>query len=129
MNIDATEYPIVWMDYEPARGASVEAALADISALLVRGQPLVFLATGEPGNGNDKAGAEDRRTVALWMKSNKHAIRRFALGHVQIVPESTKRVAMRAFAVVFAKFWGYPMFVVASEEEARAKADALLANV
>lgn len=128
MSIDATEYPIVWMDYEPSRGVPVAEALASISALLARNQPLVFLAQNEPGDTHRQDGAEERRAVALWMKANKHEIRRLALGHVQIVPEAAKRVAMRAFSVVFAKFWGYPMFVVASVEEARAKAGSLLAH-
>lgn len=129
MNIDATEYPIVWMDYEPAQGVPVEEALASISTLLARNRPLVFLAQNEPSDTNRQEGAEERRAVALWMKANKREIRRLALGQVQIVPEAAKRVAMRAFSVVFAKFWGYPMFVVASVDEALTKARSLLADV
>lgn len=127
MNIDATEFPIVQMVADPALDTPVEEAMASFLELLSRNQPFVFVGTGEPGDG-DKDNVEDRRKISLWMKANKAEIRRLVKGHVQIVPDAAKRVAMKAFSVVFGKFWGYPMYIVANAEEARVKARSLLAD-
>lgn len=130
MNIDATEYPIVRMIADPALDVPVDEVLASISDLLALGRPFVFIGEGDPGDGggDKQAKVEERRKTALWMKANKTEIRRLVKGHVHIVPEAAKRVAMKAFSVVFAKFWGYPMYIVASAEDARAKAQSLLAG-
>ncbi|WP_445143704.1 hypothetical protein [Dyella sp. Tek66A03] len=125
MNIDTAEFPIVWMVADPALNVPMEETIASFSELLSRNQPFVFVGEGEPGDG-DTDNVEDRRKITLWMKANKNEIRRLVKGHVQIVTDTAKRAAMEAFSVVFGKFWGYPMHIVAGAEEAHTKAQSLL---
>lgn len=129
MNINASEYPIVRMVADPALNQPVDDVMASFSELLARGQPFVFIGEGEPGDDQEKDNVEDRRKITRWMKANKTELRRLVKGHVQITPQATRRAAMEAFSVVFVKFWGYPMYIVASDVEARAKAQSLLADV
>ncbi|HBO6774561.1 hypothetical protein FA454_32650 [Pseudomonas aeruginosa] len=125
MNIDTTEYPIVRM--ENARARPVEEVLECISELLARGRPFVFVSQDAPDDDAEEH-IDTRRKIASWMKANRTEIRRLIKGHLQIVSEPDQRDGMQAFSVVFARFWGYPMFVVASVEAARAKAESLLAG-
>lgn len=126
MNIDANNYPIVRMQNDPSLDMGVEEVLASFSKLLLLGRPFAFIGEGTP---EDEGGnGDDRRQVTLWMKANKAELRRLVKGHVQIVPDASKRAEMEAFSVVFGKFWGYPMFIATSEEEAQGKARSLLAE-
>lgn len=126
MNIDASAFPMVWMHTGEDKAVPVEEVLTSISALLARDEPFAFLAEGAPDDADDNV--EERRKVAQWMKANSAALRRLVKGHVQIVPDVAQQVAMAAFATGFARFWGYPMFVVASLDEGHAKARSLLAD-
>ncbi|NVJ91793.1 MAG: hypothetical protein HWE34_09055 [Methylocystaceae bacterium] len=45
-----------------------------------------------------------------------------------IEPSATKRLAYKPFGVAFAKFWGYPMKLVSSREEAMEIAEKLLSE-
>lgn len=62
------------------------------------------------------------------MKKHKTEIRSFVKGMIQIEPSVNKREAARAFATVYAKFWGYPLLMVASHEQALELADEMLAG-
>ncbi|KSC78047.1 hypothetical protein AO896_28345 [Pseudomonas aeruginosa] len=126
MNIDTTEYPFVRMENSPARARPIEEVLECISELLARGRPFVFVSQDAPDDAEDHI--DTRRKIVTWMKAHRTEIRRLIKGHLQIVPEPDQRAEMQGFSMVFAKFWGYPMFVVASAEAARAKAESLLAG-
>jgi hypothetical protein len=47
---------------------------------------------------------------------------------IMIEPNSAKRLGFRAFAIVFAKFWGYPLLLAASREQAMEMAKELLSK-
>ncbi|WP_201268189.1 hypothetical protein [Pseudomonas aeruginosa] len=128
MNIDTTEYPIVRMENARSLARPIEEVLECISELLARGRPFVFVSQDIPDGDDAEEHIDTRRKIALWMKANRTEIRRLIKGHLQIVSEPDQRDRMEAFSVVFAKFWGYPMFVVASAESAHAKAESLLAG-
>ena len=51
---------------------------------------------------------EERKRAALWMKQNKAAIRAYIQGMVLVEP-SAASVWRQGFAVMFGKFWGYPL--------------------
>lgn len=127
MNIDACDFPLVRMQNDPALAVPVDEVLAQNLELLQRGEPFVVIGEGLPNEGErEDENVDDRRKVALFMKANKTEIRRLIKGHIQIVPEVEKRDGAESFSVMFEKFWGYPMFVVATEQEAQAKAKSLL---
>lgn len=126
MNIEAHEFPLVRLGYDAGEHIPTQEVLARYSALLKREKPFVFLSEGDMDNGNDDVA--ERKKVSLWMKANKSDIRRLVKGHVHVQPDTAKRFAAKAFAVISEKFWGYPMFIVANAEEARSKAAQLLAS-
>lgn len=126
MQIDATNYPIIRMDDASSQDMSVDTVLASLSELLARGNALVLWGDGELGEENGSV--DDRRKVAMWMKANRDEIQRLIKGHVHVVADAEKRSAADAMSAVFIKFWGYPMFVVESVDDAFRKANALLAN-
>jgi len=67
-----------------------------------------------------------RKQLSLWMKANREAIQRLVKGQVYLASDAQQQSVMQAFAETFAKFWGFPLFVTQSEEEAKDKAKALL---
>ncbi|WP_201764394.1 hypothetical protein [Xanthomonas sacchari] len=99
----------------------------EFEANLRRGEPFVILSDSTPSEDHDHTPEEKKRT-ALWMKKHKAELRRLVLAMIQIEPNSAKRVGYKAFAVLFAKFWGYPMLLAASREQALEMAKELLAT-
>ncbi|HBU0449000.1 TPA: hypothetical protein MCP14_005711, partial [Klebsiella pneumoniae] len=75
---------------------------------------------------NESESIDDRRKITRWMKENKTAVSSLIKGHIHIMPDDNKRTELESFSVTFERFWGYPMFPVATEDEARVRAEALL---
>lgn len=121
MHVDINEFPQVWMDFTLGAGQSTDEVLAVYTDLLARGEPFVFLGEGGDFEG-DRAAQDvaDRKKISLWMKQNKRAITALVRAMIYIEPNVSKRIAARAFALVYEKFWGYPMFVAVSRDEAMA---------
>jgi hypothetical protein len=127
MKINTDDFPRVRMDYSIESDASSNDILTAISKLLQKKQPFVFICSGLPTESNkENDDVNERRKITTWMKDNKAAIGQLIKGHIHIIPEITKRTELESFSVTFERFWGYPMFIVATENEAREKANALL---
>ncbi|MCM2438527.1 hypothetical protein HGO34_02190 [Agrobacterium vitis] len=126
MNVDSSDFPFVRMNNDAPSVAPVEELLRQFSDLLARNEAFLFMSEGAFDTSGDNV--EDRKKVSLWMKANKGEIRRLVKGHIHVQPDTVKRVAAKAFALISEKFWGYPMFIVATPEEAQEKAAALLAS-
>jgi len=127
MFIDVANFPIVRLVYDQGPSQTEDEGLAAFEALLDRETPFVIIGQGAPA---DEAQHEhdpaERKKLALFSKKHKPRLRAFVKAMIYIEPSTAKRLAMKAFQVVFEKFWGYPMLVAASEAEALAKAKALL---
>lgn len=129
MKINTDDFPRVRMNYSMEPDASFDVVLGAISSLLERKQPFVFICTGLPAESNkDNDEVDERRKITCWMKDNKSEIRQLIKGHIHIVPEENIRTELVGFSVTFERFWGYPVFIVASENDARAKAKDLLSS-
>lgn len=124
MKVNATEFPIVRVDYVKDPNATIEDTLSDLSDLLKRQQPFVFMGEGSPKKEN--ANDADRKKVALWMKANRADVQLWIKGHVHVIEEPEQFEMMQEFSVIFKKFWGYPMIVVRTQEAAMAEATLLL---
>lgn len=124
MNIDSSTFPLVRFGYAPENPASTASVLADISELLAREQPFVFIGTG--GFDQGEPDIEERRLVANWMKANKPAIVKFIRAHIHVTATDEERNQAEAFSQFFENFWGYPMLVVGNAEHAERKAGELL---
>lgn len=127
MKIDASNFPIVRMQENANVNEPVDRVLDHYLCLLQRGEPFVVIADTFPDQGARKQeSVEDRRSVTLFMKEHKAEISRLIKGHIQIVTNSELRQEAKEFSKIFEKFWGYPMFVVATEDEALYRTVTLL---
>ena len=126
MSINSSNFPLVWINLTQEPGRDPQQDFDEFDANLQRGQPFVLLSDTAPAEEHEHAPEEKKRT-ALWMKKNKVALRKFVLAMIMIEPNAAKRLGFKAFAVVFAKFWGYPLLLAASHEQAIEMAAELLA--
>lgn len=128
MKMDASQFPYVWVDFTHSHAEPEHDHKKDFErfeALLARKEAFVFLSRTAEEDDHEHT-QEEKKQVSLWMKKHKQALRTYVKGMVHIEPGSAKRLAMRAFATAFSKFWGYPMLVAGSEEEAMGFARHLL---
>ncbi|MDV0437324.1 hypothetical protein [Xanthomonas sacchari] len=125
--MNSSNFPLVWMNLSQEPGHDHQQDFDEFEANLRRGEPFVILSDSTPSEDHDHTPEEKKRT-ALWMKKHKAELRRLVLAMIQIEPNSAKRVGYKAFAVLFAKFWGYPMLLAASREQALEMAKELLAT-
>jgi hypothetical protein len=137
MVIDDSAFPIVWLRtaQRGSDGGSSESgdsspsgAFEIFEALLAREQPFVILQddalTGQGGG----HGQEEMKQVSIWMKRNKAALRSFVKASIHIEPSLPRQLSAKAFAVMYKKFWGYPLLFAATRSEAVALANQLLAE-
>lgn len=127
MSMNSTDFPLVWMTLIQEPDHDHEQDFAEFEANLQRGEPFVLLTDTVPAENHEHSQEEKKRT-ALWMKKHKVQLRQLVLAMIVIEPNSAKRLGFRAFAPVFAKFWGYPLLVSDSREEAMTTARELLAQ-
>lgn len=125
MRIDATQFPFVWLQ-KTTLGDSQEKSLVEFEALLARNEPFVLLSNESLDQGQPEHSPDEMKQMALWMKRHKSELKRYVKASIHIESSLTKRLAGKAFAVVYEKFWGYPMLMTATEDEALALAQNLL---
>ena len=126
MQLDLSTFPFVWMRRDGASGAQADVLFAQFDALLARRQAFVILSEegfDEDGHAHPQ---EERKRASLWMKQNKAAIRAYIQGMVLVEPSAAKRLAGKAFAVMFGQFWGYPLHFGTSRDDALDIAQHLL---
>jgi len=126
MFIDASQFPLVWMRLN-APGTDPEASpFAEFEALLARKRVFVLLNDEGLDKGDHEHSPEEMKQTSLWMKRHKSELRALVKAGIYIEPNTAKRLATKAFALVYEKFWGYPMLMVATKDEALALAQTLL---
>ncbi len=127
MSMDSSNFPYVWMslaqgpDYDPDRD------FEELEANLKRGEPFVLLSDSVPAEGHEHSPEEKKRTSS-WMKEHKAELHKLVLAMIVIEPSAAKRLAFAPFAVLFAKFWGYPLMLASSREEGMGIAGKLLSE-
>lgn len=126
MKIDANAFPIITMQYNTPEPLQIDLVLDQLSELIARDRPFVFVAQG--GLGDSRFDANDHKKLTLWMKNNKAEIVKNIKAHVHVVTSDTEQKAANDFAPTFFKFWGYPMFTAGTTEEAHRMALELLTN-
>ncbi|WPO43224.1 hypothetical protein [Tardiphaga sp. 42S5] len=125
--MDSSNFPIVWIGFEHEVGHDPQRDFEEFEVNLKRGTPFVLLSDSNPGEDHEHSQEEKKRT-SLWMKKNKAELRNLVLAMVMIEASSAKRLGFKAFAVVFAKFWGYPLMLASSREEGLEIAEKLLSQ-
>jgi hypothetical protein len=128
MYLDNSNFPLVWMSLTGSADRDTGLFYAEFESLLAREQSFVLLSDDKHDENSHEHTPAERKQITLWMKKNKSALRSFVKGMVQIEPNAAKRVATKAFAVMFGKFWGYPLLVAASKTQALEIAQKLVAG-
>ncbi len=90
-----------------------------------RNEAFVLLTHSAPTE-NHKHSQEEKKYTSLWMKKHKAELRNLVLAMIVIESSAAKRVALMAFGVIFLKFWGYPLVLASTCEEALHTAEKLL---
>ncbi|WP_158971085.1 hypothetical protein [Chachezhania sediminis] len=127
MPLDIRNFPLVWMSYDEAPDHDHDEDFAALEASFERGAPFVILTDNAPTEDHDHSHEEKKRT-ALWMKKHKAELRTRVRAMIVIEPNSAKRLAFRTFGVAFAKFWGFPLKLALTREEAMKIAENLLSE-
>ncbi len=128
MLLNATYFPLVWMKIGNAGIDTADEGFAAFEALLTRAEPFVLLDADSTERQAHEHTHEQQKQLSLWMKRHKTALRSFVRGQIMVEPHAYKQAAARAFAAKFEAFWGYPLIVVDTQEQAFKVADQLLAN-
>ncbi|WP_042695272.1 hypothetical protein [Azospirillum sp. B506] len=127
MSFDSTSFPLVWVTFEQGPDHDHDKDFQEFEANLGRGEPFVLLTDSTPDEEHEHSQEEKKRS-ALWMKKHKAELRSLVLAMIVIEPSAAKRLAFKAFGVAFAKFWGYPLRLASSREEALEIARTLLSE-
>ncbi|WP_430512194.1 hypothetical protein [Pannonibacter phragmitetus] len=127
MPMDNSNFPFVWMSYADAPDHDHDDDFASFEENLKRGEPFVVLSDSVPSEEHEHS-QEERKRTALWMKKNKAGLRKLVLAMIIVEPSAAKRLAFKAFGITFAKFWGYPMMLASSRDEAMVIARKLLSD-
>jgi hypothetical protein len=131
MFIDVSQFPIVWIYARPEDAGipapaaqTFEEAFAILDLVFARETPFVFVGMGFEDDRKRRDPADVKRMNA-WRKANRQ---RLASCRSMIVVETNaaKRLAVQAFGFAFEKYWGYPMRVVATIEDAMTLSGRLL---
>lgn len=127
MSMNSSQFPLVWMSRGQDPGQDSQKDFDEFEANLKRGEPFVLLSDTAPSEVHEHAPEEKRRT-ALWMKKHKAELRKLVLAMIMVEPNAAKRLSFKAFAILFTKFWGYPLLLAPTREEAMDIAKGLLAR-
>ncbi|MEE5039785.1 hypothetical protein V2K11_16285 [Pseudomonas alliivorans] len=125
MRIEANQFPLVWLQ-KATQGYSQEDSLAQFEALLARHEPFVLLSNEGLDKEQTEHSPDEMKKMALWMKRHKSELKQYVKASIHVESSLTKRLAGKAFSVVYEKFWGYPMLMTATEDEALLLAETLL---
>lgn len=125
MSMSSSNFPYVWMSFSQDPEHDNEKDFEEFEENLKRDEPFVILTDTAPTE-DHKHSPEDKKRTALWMKKNKAELRKLVLAMILIEPSQAKRLGIKAFSVLFTKFWGYPLILASSREEAMAIAEGLL---
>ena len=130
MQLDSTTFPVVKIVFDAPNRGGPEDAFLTFESLLAREQSFLLLHEKAVDENNYEHSHEERKQALIWMKKNRQALRAYVKGMIQVEPSAAQRLALKPFAVMFGKAWGYPLLVVESTDRALALArDVLDARV
>ncbi|MGN6091010.1 MAG: hypothetical protein ACTHOL_01555 [Luteibacter jiangsuensis] len=117
MSMNSSDFPLVWMSFSQQSGQDPQKDFDEFEANLRRGEPFVILSDSTTTEDHEHT-PEEKKRVSLWMKKHKLELRKLVLAMILVEPNQAKRLGYKAFSVMFAKFWGYPMLLAESREQA-----------
>ena len=126
MRLDSTTFPVVKIVFDAPNQGGPEDAFQVFEDLLARQQSFLLLHEKAVDENDYEHSHEQRKQASIWMKKNKPALRAYVKGMIQVEPCAAKRRALKPFAATFGNAWGYPLLMVASNDQAWALARDVL---
>ncbi|MBC2381447.1 hypothetical protein HF257_15620 [Pseudomonas sp. WS 5106] len=126
MRLDSSTFPVVKIVFDAPNEGGAEDAFRVFENLLARQQAFLLLHEKGVDENNHEHSHEERKQASIWMKKNKQALRTYVRGMIQVEPSAAQRLALKPFAEMFGKAWGYPLLVVESRDRAWALARDVL---
>ncbi|KJZ51059.1 MULTISPECIES: hypothetical protein [Pseudomonas fluorescens group] len=126
MRLDSSTFPVVKIVFDAPNEGGPDDAFVVFEGLLARQQAFVLLHEKAEDENNHEHSHEERKQASIWMKKNRPALRTYVRGMIQVEPSAAQRLALKPFAVMFGKAWGYPLLVVESKDRAWALARDVL---
>lgn len=126
MRLDSSTFPVVKIVFDAPNEGGPDDAFVVFEGLLARQQVFVLLHEKAEDENNHEHSHEERKQASIWMKKNRPALRTYVRGMIQVEPSAAQRLALKPFAVMFGKAWGYPLLVVESKDRAWALARDVL---
>lgn len=126
MHIDAIQFPLVWIQIATPSKNPEDPPFAEFKALLARNEVFVLLNDEDLDEGEHEHWSEEIEQTSLWMKRHMSDLRAFVKASIHVEPSTAKRLPSKALAIAYEKFWGYPILIAATKEEALAMAHNLL---
>ena len=128
MLIDSSQFPLVWIRINTPSSATNASPFDEFETLLIKKEPFILLNDEGLDKGDHENTPAEMKQTTRWMKKNKSKLKAYVKVAIYIEPNIAKRIASKAFAVVYEKFWGYPMLMVATKEEALSLANNFLSQ-
>ncbi|MET6757323.1 hypothetical protein [Pseudoalteromonas sp. NCIMB_1079] len=124
--LDSTKFPLVYMTKNTSSEASKDDQFKELEDLLKLKQPFVIISDGGFSDKKHEHSKEENKKMSRWMKKNKVEMKSYIQSMILIEPSLAKRLAAKTFAITFNKFWGYPLLIADSKEDALNIAHALI---
>jgi hypothetical protein len=120
---DLHAFPLIWSRRRAIEPGYASQWAREMDALLAKAQPFVIVfEEGQPEESH-----EDRKTRGLWLKRNKALLGTVCRAVIAIEPDALRRTALKAQSALASRAFSVAMEVVASREDAQARAHQLLA--
>lgn len=118
MKIDDAGFPLVWVHFLSPKNEQEPSSFKEFDALLSRKMYFVLL-NDEGFNQNYLGNSSDAmKESTRWMKNHKEQLKSYVKALILIEPNNTKRNLAKPFSLLYEKFWGYPLILASSMEEA-----------
>ena len=128
-SIDITEFPIVFLNIDPNGD---EHRLNEdnqvLETLLRRNQNFILINEGKSPDKDTPRNKESTKQMNQWMKKNKPELGAYVKAMIQIESSKTKRLMFKSFRTMFQKYWGFPLLVADTRDEAIRMGHELLAT-
>ena len=126
MRLDSSAFPVVKIVFDAPNEGGSQDSFVMFEGLLARQQSFVLLYEKALDELNHAHSYEEREHASHWMKTHRQALRAYVKGMIQVEPCAAKRRALKPFAATFGNAWGYPLLMVASNDQAWALARDVL---
>ncbi len=123
---DASQWPLIFGRFpELSESDRVSRILDSLDAILAFKQPFV-MARIPPSHDHDDEPHEDEKRSVVWIKKRKLDLRAYCKGYLYVTQDADLRELLEGRLKQVRKMYGFPMVVVADQNEAAEKAQSFL---